>query len=73
MTRKGKLAEIFSKAMHADDPRTYFVSYRDFQTIVEVPLDEFMRLSENMQIIPPGRILSIRKGTKVLYQKFTQN
>ena len=39
MTRKGRLEEIFSKALHGDDSSLYFVSYRDFEVIAEVPLD----------------------------------
>jgi hypothetical protein len=41
---KGKLEEIFSRALYADDPSLYFVSYRDFENIVEVPLPEFVQL-----------------------------
>lgn len=69
MTRKGRLEEIFSKALHADDPSLYFVSYRDFESIVEVPLDEFVKLSENFSVIPASRITRIRKGDETLYFK----
>lgn len=69
MTRKGRLEEIFSKALHADDPSLYFVSYRDFESIVEVPLDEFVKLSEDFSVIPASRITRIRKGDETLYFK----
>jgi hypothetical protein len=38
VARKGRLDEIFSKALYADDATLYVVSYRDFDSIVEVPL-----------------------------------
>ena len=47
MARKGRLEEIFGKALYADDAALYSVSYRDFESIVEVPLQEFVELSED--------------------------
>lgn len=70
MTRKGRLEEIFSRALYADDPTLYSVSYRDFEHIVEVPLQEFLRLSENFAVIPPNRILLVKKNGQILYQKY---
>jgi hypothetical protein len=70
MTRKGRLKEIFSKALYADSPNLYSVSYREFNSIIEVSLPEFLRLSENFEIIPPNRIFLITKEGKVLYRKF---
>jgi hypothetical protein len=67
--RKGKLEEIFSKALYADNPDFYSVSYRDFDSIVEVPLSEFIKVSENFEIIPNTRIVSVRKGNTILYSK----
>jgi hypothetical protein len=67
--RKGRLEEIFSKALYADNPDLYSVSYRDFDSIVEVPLSEFIRVSENFELIPCTRIFSVRKGSTVLYSK----
>lgn len=69
MTKKGRLEEIFSRALHADDPALYFVSYRDFESIVEVPLDEFVRLSEDFSVIPASRITKVRRGNETLYTK----
>jgi uncharacterized protein (UPF0248 family) len=70
MTRKGKLEEIFSKALYADDVSLYSVSYRDFENIVELPLQEFVNLSENFALIPPNRILLVKKKGQVIYQKY---
>ena len=70
MTRKGLLKEIFSKALYADNPNLYSVSYREFNSIVKVSLPEFLRLSENFEIIPPNRIFLVTREGKVLYRKF---
>jgi hypothetical protein len=67
--RKGKLEEIISKALYADNPDFYSVSYRDFDSIVEVPLSEFIKLSENFEVIPNTRIVSVRRENTVLYSK----
>jgi hypothetical protein len=48
MTRKGRLEEIFSRALYADDAALYSVSYRDFENIVEVPLQEFLKKNEQV-------------------------
>jgi uncharacterized protein (UPF0248 family) len=69
MTRKGRLEEIFSRALYADDASLYSISYRDFENIVEVSLQEFLKLSENFTLIPQNRILLVRKNEQVLYQK----
>ena len=66
--RKGRL-EVFSRALHADDASLYFVSYRDFDSVAEVPLKEFVSLSEDFQVIPASRIVRVRKGDIVLYKK----
>ncbi len=70
MTRKGRLKEIFSKALYADDPNLYSVSYREFNSIIKVSLPEFVKLSENFEIIPPNRIFLVAREEKVLYRKF---
>ncbi len=70
MTRKGRLKEIFSIALYADNPNLYSVSYREFNSIIKVSLPEFLRLSENFEIIPPNRIFLITREGKVLYRKF---
>ena len=70
--RKGQLEEIFSKALYADDPRLYTVSYRDFESVVQVPLMEFLKLSENFELIPANRIEVVSKEGKVIYRKFSE-
>ncbi|HET7391128.1 MAG TPA: DUF504 domain-containing protein [Nitrososphaeraceae archaeon] len=70
MTRKGILEEVFSKALYADNPDLYSVSYRDFDSIIEVPLPEFIRLSENFELIPSNRVFEVKKGQIVLYHKY---
>jgi uncharacterized protein (UPF0248 family) len=70
VARKGRLDEIFSKALYADDAAFYTVSYRDFQNIVEVSLQEFVGLSENFQVIPQSRIVLVKKDGEVLYRKY---
>jgi hypothetical protein len=67
--KKGRLEEIFSKALHADDPKLYSVYYRDFNSWVKVSLLEFVKLSENFELIPPNRVMKITKEGRVLYSK----
>jgi hypothetical protein len=69
VARKGRLEEIFSKALYADDPNLYSISYRDFESIVEVSLPEFIELSEDFEVIPQNRIVLVKKGDEVLYRK----
>jgi hypothetical protein len=69
--RKGNLEEIFSKALYADDPSLYLVSYRDFESIVQVSLLEFLDLSENFELIPANRIMIVSRDGKELYRKFS--
>jgi uncharacterized protein (UPF0248 family) len=67
--RKGKLAEILSKAKFYDDIDLYEVSYRDFDNIVSITLREFIFLSSNFESIPVSRIVEIKKGPDVIYSK----
>ena len=69
MTRKGKIAEIFSKAVYDDNPELYQVGYVDLGNIKEVTLVEFLRLSENFEVIPATRIAFIKKEDEILYLK----
>ncbi len=69
MARKGRLQEVMSRAMHADDPELYSVAYRDFDKIKEVPLKEFLHLSENFQTIPASRIVYVKRLDEVVYTK----
>ncbi|MDW0314766.1 MAG: DUF504 domain-containing protein [Nitrososphaeraceae archaeon] len=70
--KKGRLEEIFSKAIYADDPRLYTVSYRDFESVVQLPLLEFLKLSENFELIPANRIVVVSKEGEVIYRKFSE-
>jgi uncharacterized protein (UPF0248 family) len=67
--RKGKLEEILSKAKFYDDIDLYQVSYRDFNNVVSVTLEEFIFLSSNFESIPMSRIIEIKKGSNVIYSK----
>lgn len=67
---KGKLKEIISKAIYADDPTLYTVGYRDLQVIKELPLLEFINVSDNFNLIPLTRIIYIKRGKEVLYKKY---
>ena len=69
MSRKGKLAEIFSKAKYADNPNSYIVGYLDFDIIKEVTLPEFIEMSDNFETIPITRIHHIKKGNRILFSK----
>ena len=67
--KKGRLQEILSKAIYADDPHTYIISYRDFDTILSIPLLKFIEVSQNFEIIPATRIIQVKKGEKIMYEK----
>jgi len=69
MVRKGKITEIFSKALYNDNPNLYTIGYVDLGEIKEVTLPEFLKLSENFEIIPVTRISYIKKENKTLYSK----
>jgi uncharacterized protein (UPF0248 family) len=73
MSRKGRLQEIFSKALYAEKPDQYTVHYRDFDSTVCVSLLDFLNISENFHLIPANRILTIKKADKVLYKKHISN
>jgi hypothetical protein len=69
MTKKGIIAEIFSKARYADDPYSYQIFYRDFDKIRELSLAEFDKESDNFETIPATRIQLIMKNNKILFTK----
>ncbi len=69
MSKKGRLEEILSKAIHFDDPKLYWVHYRDFESFVKVSLPEFLVLSQNFQLIPAHRVIKITREEKLLYSK----
>ena len=59
--KKGRLQEILSKAIYADVPHTYIISYRDFDTILSIPLLKFIEVSQNFEIIPATRIIQVKR------------
>jgi uncharacterized protein (UPF0248 family) len=67
--RKGSIREIISKALYYDDPSLYSVYYRDFETVVQVTLKDFLESSNYLETIPVTRIIEIRKASQVLYRK----
>ncbi|MDE1770506.1 MAG: DUF504 domain-containing protein [Thaumarchaeota archaeon] len=69
MARKGLVAEIFSKALHVDNVELYAVGYVDLGEIKQVTLTEFLKLSENFEVIPASRIAYIKREDKILYSK----
>jgi uncharacterized protein (UPF0248 family) len=69
MVRKGKLQEIISKALHADDPKLYMIGYRDFDEIKQVPLQDFLKLSEDFQTIPASRIVYVKRSNEIVYRR----
>ncbi len=69
MVKKGKIEEIFSKARFADKTSTYKVFFRDFDTIREVMLPDFIIESNNFETIPITRIEMIKKDDKILFEK----
>jgi hypothetical protein len=70
VARKGRLEEIFSMALHStDDPSIYTVGYRDFGNVIEMPLPEFVKASENFAVIPASRIVLVKRQGKILYRK----
>jgi len=67
MPRKGKITEIFSKAIYADNPTSYIVGYLDYDSIKEVTLPEFIKVSDNFETIPITRIRFIKKENRILF------
>ncbi|HLE35375.1 MAG TPA: DUF504 domain-containing protein, partial [Nitrososphaerales archaeon] len=58
-----------SKAIYADDPKLYTISYRDFDEIKQVSLQEFLKLSEDFQTIPASRIVYIKRSNEIVYKR----
>ena len=69
MVRKGILQEIISKAIYADNPSIYIVTYRDHENFKRITLEEFVIVSEHFQRIPASRIISIELQGHILYEK----
>ncbi|QLH06488.1 DUF504 domain-containing protein [Nitrosopumilus ureiphilus] len=73
MVKKGAIEEIFSKALFADEPKSYRIYYRDFHKIKESSLPEFLIQSNNFQTIPISRIKKIKKSNTILFEKNVTN
>ena len=69
MPKKGKLEEIISKALYADDASSYLVTYRDYKEYKIITLSDFILISENFQTIPASRITKIELKGRLLYKK----
>jgi hypothetical protein len=72
MVRKGQVAEILSKALHSDNPESYSVGYIDLGETKKISLLEFLKLSENFEVIPASRIVFIMKENVMLYSKLNR-
>ncbi len=66
---KGRLEEIISKALYADDPALYIVEYREFDRVERCSLKEFLERSGNFSVIPASRIIRITKEGEVLFER----
>ena len=66
---KGIVEEIFSKAIHHNNPKEYSIFYRNFEKIIKVNLLEFMEISNNFQTIPASRIERITKNNRTLFER----
>ena len=69
MTKKGIIEEIFSKAKFADEPTLYRVFYRDFDSIRELTLPDFLKESNNFETIPITRVHLIKRNNNILFKK----
>ena len=67
--KKGKIEEIFSKALFGNNAESYRIFYRDFEDIVETTLPEFIKTSENFEAIPASRIEKITKNHTTLFER----
>lgn len=66
---KGRLEEIISKALYADDPKSYIVEYREYHRIERCDLKEFLERSNNFSVIPASRIIRILREGVVVFEK----
>ncbi|MGQ0376280.1 MAG: DUF504 domain-containing protein [Nitrososphaerota archaeon] len=66
---KGKIKEIISKAKFGECMSDYKIVYRDFERLVEISLNEFLKISNNFEVIPMSRVQIIKKKNKILFQK----
>lgn len=69
--KKGRLREMLSKALYHDDILLYTVLYRDLDRIVQVSLNDFLYLSNNLETIPITRIVEVRRNDEIVYKKIS--
>ncbi|MGA9910480.1 MAG: DUF504 domain-containing protein [Nitrososphaeraceae archaeon] len=69
--KKGRLREILSKALYHEDIHSYTVSYRDFERIVQVSLNDFLCISNNLETIPITRIIEVWRNDEMVYKKMS--
>jgi len=72
VVKKGIIEEIFSKAKFFEEANLYRVSFRDFETIREITLPNFIMDSDNFQKISPSRITEIRRSHTILFEKISK-
>ena len=48
LVKKGKIVEILSKAQYFDNPNDYTIVYRDFNSLREMSLPEFLKESNQL-------------------------
>ena len=66
---KGIVEEIFSEAIHHNNPKDYSIVYRNFKKSIKVSLVEFMEISNNFQTILANRIERITKNDTILFER----
>ena len=49
----------------------YTVLYRDFDSIVQVSLKDFLYLSNNLETIPITRIVEVWRNDEMVYKKIS--
>lgn len=69
MVKKGKIEEIFSRAIFADNPKEYRIFFRDFDSIKEMTLPQFILESNNFESIPISRVEKIMKNDRILFER----
>lgn len=68
MVRKSQIKEIIDFAIHADGLEGYIVTYRDFDQLKEISLQEWLEVSK-IDSIPMHRIKMIKKNNKIIFQR----
>ena len=69
MAKKGRVEEIFSRARFSDNASSYRIFFRDFESLRELSLPDFLAESNNFQTIPASRIELIKIDNRILFKK----